>query len=148
MTTYQDIYNRFLGKITDDMYVSWTQEDTTNDLFNILIDSLPSFEFPRFPITDRDAFGFNADLTDEEINIIALLMLNTWLQRQITSIDNTRMIYSGTDFKMSSQANHLDKLIKLKTEVERQAFNRQRLYGRRKFINGTVKSTWLDFYER
>ena len=56
---------------------------------------------------------FENDLTPEEENILALLMMCGWLQRQITSIENTRMKYSGTDFKMTSQANHLSKLVTL-----------------------------------
>jgi hypothetical protein len=47
MTQFVDIYNRFLGKITDDMYVELTPEDTIKDLRNILIDAIPGFEFPR-----------------------------------------------------------------------------------------------------
>lgn len=42
------------------------------------------------------------------------------------------MKYSGTDFKMTSQANHLAKLITLKQEAERQDHHMQRLYKRRK----------------
>ena len=36
-TSFQEIYNRFLGKITDDMYMEWTFEDTIADLKNIYI---------------------------------------------------------------------------------------------------------------
>jgi hypothetical protein len=46
-------------------------------------------------------------------------MYNSWLQRQVASIEQTRMKYSGSDFKMTSQANHLEKLMKLKQEAER-----------------------------
>jgi hypothetical protein len=60
-------------------------------------------------------------LTDEEINILALLMKTSWLNRQIDSIENTRMKYSGSDFKMTSQANHLSKLLSLKTENIRES---------------------------
>ena len=45
---------------------------------------------------------FNEELTHEEINILAILMMEGWLQRQITSIENTRMKYSGSDFKFTS----------------------------------------------
>ena len=31
MTQFTEIYNRFLGKITDDMYVELTPEDTIKD---------------------------------------------------------------------------------------------------------------------
>ena len=147
MTGLDKIYDRFLGKITDDMYMEddpagWTYEDTIKDLYNILCDAVPMFEFPRKKLTFSEC-GFEEDLTDEEINIIAVLMMNTWLQRQITSIENTRMKYSGTDFKMTSQANHLQKLIALKTESERQDRHIQRLYKRRKTNgDGYIESNW------
>lgn len=145
-TPFEVIYDRFFGKITDDMYMEWTKEDTEKDLKNILLDAIPGFEFPRFPLYayDEDMEEFESTLTSEEINIFALLMYNTWLQRQIASIENTRMKYSGTDFKMTSQANHLAKLIELKKEAERQDRHMQRLYKRRKLIDdqGTIQSNW------
>lgn len=151
-TSFEIIYNKFLGKITDDMYMEWTEEDTRADLKNILLDAIPGFEFPRFPLYnyDEDMEEFESTLTSEEINIFALLMYNTWLQRQIASIENTRMKYSGSDFKMTSQANHLAKLIELKKEAERQAHHMQRLYKRRKLIddNGTIKSNWSTLREK
>ena len=94
-TNFDEIYNRFLGSITDDMYIEWTREDTEKDLKNILIAAIPNFEFPRFPLYDYGEDSYNCHLTDEEINILALLMYNNWLQRQIASIENTRMKYSG-----------------------------------------------------
>ena len=102
MTNFDSIYDRFLGKITDDMYMEWTEEDTKRDMYNILMDAIPGFEFPRFPLYDFSDTAFNTELTSEEINILALLMYNVWLQRQVASIENTRMKYSGSDFKMTS----------------------------------------------
>lgn len=150
-TSFEAIYDKFFGKITDDMYMEWTEEDTRADVKNILLDAIPGFEFPRFPLYDydEDAEEFNCTLTPEEINIFALLMYNTWLQRQVASIENTRMKYSGSDFKMTSQANHLAKLIELKKEAERQTHHMQRLYKRRKLVddNGTIKSNWSTLME-
>ena len=186
MTQFTDIYNRFLGKITDDMYVELTPQDTVKDLRNLLNDALPGFEFPRFNLYDftidqeikredevledefvigiiwdddmeDDEMGeaplclvekscFAADLNSEEINILAILMMIAWLQRQITSIENTRMKYSGSDFKMTSQANHLQKLMGLLSECQRQSHHMQRLYKRRK-INHKDKnyqSNWAN----
>lgn len=172
-TSFSEIYNCFLGKITDDMYVEWTKEDTENDLYNILMDAVPGFEFPRFPLYDfgtssRSSDGneiidldsdeessnteynqYNCHLTPEEINILAQLMYNTWLQRQIASIENTRMKYSGSDFKMTSQANHLSKLMTLKQEAERQSHHMQRLYSRRRLIDnkGSIQENWSTLRE-
>ena len=187
-TPFTDIYNRFLGKITDDMYVELTPQDTIRDLRNLLIDAIPGFEFPRHnlydyeiqtEIKDEDEVltsdfiiglvwddmpednintvprvnieksEFAAELTSEEINILAILMMCAWIQRQVTSIENTRMKYSGSDFKMTSQANHLSKLQSLLGECHRQSHHMQRLYKRRKIIdNGEYRSNWSVLRER
>jgi hypothetical protein len=53
------------------------------------------------------------------------------------------MKYSGTDFKMTSQANHLAKLLVLLNETQRQSLHMQRLYKRRRTgVDGTIKSNW------
>ena len=184
-TQFSEIYNRFLNKITDDMYMELTPEDTIKDLRNLLIDAIPGFEFPRKVINDyvletlvveenetkpddfiigviwdelpEDADDeipevliersyFNAELTSEEINILAILMMCAWLNRQVASIENTRMKYSGTDFKMTSQANHLSKLLSLLAECQRQSHHMQRLYKRRYADeNGEIHSNWTVF---
>ena len=94
-----------------------------------------------------DRSSFNIELTSEEINILAILMKQGWVQRQVTSIENTRMKYSGPDFKMTSQANHLSKLMSLLTESRRDSLHMQRLYKRRKIDEktGEYKSNWSIF---
>jgi hypothetical protein len=53
------------------------------------------------------------------------------------------MKYSGSDFKMTSQANHLAKLLTLLAECQRQSFHMQRLYKRRKVDDtGAISSNW------
>ena len=152
-TPFTQVYNRFLGKITDDMYMELTPEDTMRDLRNLLIDAIPGFEFPRKNLMDysieetenvlEDTSSFKAELSSEEINILAILMMVGWTQRQITSIENTRMKYSGSDFKFTSQANHLSKLLNLLAETQRQSHHMQRLYKRRRFDeNGKYESNW------
>lgn len=143
-TPFKTIVNRFLGKITDDMYLELTYEDTVRDSTQFLLDAIPYFEFPRFPLYNYDEMEeqYNCDLTVEEINILALLMKTAWLDRQINSIENTRMKYSGADFKLTSQANHLSKLLQLKSENVRESTHAQRLYRRRKTTNGYIESNW------
>ena len=122
---------------------------------NLLIEVIPGFEFPRKSLDYttikvnnnlEDQSYFEEILTSEEINILAILMMEAWLQRQVTSIENIRMKYSGTDFKMTSQANHLGKLLTLLKEIQRQSLHMQRLYKRRKISdNGIVESNWSIF---
>ena len=152
-TPFTQVYNRFLGKITDDMYMELTPEDTVRDLRNLLIDAIPGFEFPRVNLLDytiieaenalEEEYSFAADLSSEEINILAILMMIGWTQRQVTSIENTRMKYSSSDFKFTSQANHLAKLLTLLKETQRQSHHMQRLYKRRRTDeNGRYESNW------
>ena len=102
-------------------------------------DSMDLQEIPKV-LVDRSSF--NVELTNEEINILALLMKQAWVQRQVTSIENTRMKYSGSDFKMTSQANHLSKLLSLLEESRRDSFHMQRLYKRRKLSKDGYSSNW------
>ena len=146
MTSFTTIIDAFLSKITDDMYLELTEEDTIRDAKQYLIDAIPYFEFPRFPLFDYDAEAgvYNVDLTKEEINIFAILMKQAWLDRQINSVENTRMKYSGSDFKFTSQANHLQKLLALKSENHRENIHAQRLYKRRRLRQDTsVMSNWM-----
>ena len=99
-------------------------------------------EIPEIPDALVERSSFNADLTTEEINILALLMKQSWVQRQVTSIENTRMKYSGADFKFTSQANHLSKLLSLLEESRRDSFHMQRLYKRRKLSKDGYASNW------
>lgn len=185
-TQFSAVYNRFLGQITDDLYLELTPEDTLKDLQNLLLNAIPGFEFPRINLYDYvievremgedeltpddfvlgtvwgdiedatlleapnvlvDKSRFNVELSPEEINILALLMKQGWVQRQVTSIENTRMKYSGSDFKMTSQANHLAKLLSLLNESRRDSFHMQRLYKRRKLSSDGYKSNWSSLME-
>ena len=155
-TLFTSVYNRFLDKITDDMYMELTPADTIKDLRNLLTNAIPGFEFPRQSLeytiveleeSKSDKSRFDENLTNEEIDILATLMLIGWLQRQITSIENIRMKYSGSDFKMTSQANHLSKLLVLLKEIQRQSIHIQRLYKRRRVgKDGKIHSNWSSFY--
>jgi hypothetical protein len=69
-------------------------------------------------------------------------MIVHWLSQQLASVENTRMKYSGSDFKFTSQANHMQKLLQLKKDYERRGFHLQRLYKRRlPNTDGIMKST-------
>lgn len=150
------VYDAFLRQITDDMYMELTREDTLSMLFELLNSAIPWFEFPRQtldictpedPDDEEDGYFVN-DLTNEEINIIAIYMIVVWIGQQLASIENIRMKYSGQDFKLTSQANHIAKLQSLQKEYERKGFHLQRLYKRRKKDSkGVYRSTMHTIME-
>ena len=135
----------------------------------MLLNSIPGFEFPRVNLQNyelseiedetfycgKDSNNevvtaliysggyFSCTLTQEEINILATYMIVEWLGQQLASVENTRMKYSGDDFKFTSQANHMNKILQVKKDYERQGFHLQRLYKRRKADeNGIMRSTF------
>ena len=156
-TSFSLVYDSFLSKITDDMYLELTELDTFRMLEQLLLSAIEKFEFPRVNLWDYDFFEavdettyngvqsnnqdvlaiiynqghFNTVLTHEEINILAVYMIVEWLSQQLASVENTRMKYSGSDFKFTSQANHMQKLLQMKKDYEREGFHLQRLYKRR-----------------
>jgi len=166
-TPFSYVYDSFLSKITDDMYMELTKEDTYRMLEDLLITAIPKFEFPRVNLFDYvlgedveseaelDSYGniittdteyrvgyFNTELSMEEINILSTYMIVEWIGYQLASVENVRMKYSGTDFKFTSQANHMQKLLVLKKDYEREGFHLQRLYKRRApGKDGAPKST-------
>ena len=150
-TPFSLVYDSFLSKITDDMYLQLTLQDTHRMLQELLISAIEKFEFPRINLWDyqkleengEEYFCFNNELTREEINILAVYMIVQWLSQQLASVQNTRMKYSGTDFKFTSQANHMQKLLQLKKDYEREGFHLQRLYKRRiPNEQGVMRSTF------
>ena len=145
MTSFETIFSTFLSKITDDMYMELTKEETYALQLELLQNALHWFEFPRVNIYNYDLAleEYNIDLSTEEINIIATYMIVEWLGQQLASVENTRLKYSGSDFKFTSQANHMHKLTNLQKEYERKGLHLQRLYKRRKADkNGIMRSTF------
>ena len=143
-TDFNIIYTRFYSKITDDMYMELDRVQTDALLEELLINALPWFEFPRVSLQYSTAkHCFRYELSDEEVNIIATYMVLGWFDQQLASVEVARMKFSGSDFKFTSQANHMAKLKDLRKEYERIGFHLQRLYKRRKTDStGRARSTF------
>ena len=110
-TDFSLIYNNFLHTVTDDMYISWSEEETYEN-----------FRFPKQNLFDYDLdLGeFNLKLTPEEIDIITTLMIIEWLKRQITTVRLTELQYTGSDAKVLNTKNQLTGLLNLKQDYEKQ----------------------------
>ena len=167
-TPFLTIYNSFLNRVTSEMYMEMTELDTFEQLQGILLNAIPRFKLPRFDILNYEEGyldysgtykGVESDnrevpsikwiggtfsdiLTVEEINILSLAMVIEWFIQQLNTTEYTKMKYSGSDFKMTSQANHLSKLLTLLEESRRDSFHMQRLYKRRKLSDNEYKSNW------
>lgn len=174
-TPFSKVYDSFLSKVTEDMYMELNELDTFRLLEELLVSAIYKFEFPRNNITDYEIESFedmviyngvesdyqdvnayvytngyfNCVLSAEEVNILSTYMIVEWLGQQLASVDNTKMKYSGSDFKFTSQANHMAKLLQVKQQYEQEGFHLQRLYKRRKADeNGIMRSTFGSIMEQ
>lgn len=140
-TSFLKVYDAFLGRITAD---EWTLEEelaiVERDWQELLKMAIFRFKYPRVSleieeITDSEdesedklgCYQFVEDLSNDEIQILALYMKHEWVKRCIASWENIRQLYASKDF---SQANHLDKLIKLETSIESEVHKALGIYDR------------------
>ena len=147
-TPFSVVYKVFFSLITDDMFMELNREQTEAACQDYLEAAIQLFEFPRQDLTDYDEESgcFNISLTKEEINILATYMMQPWFDQQLASVDLIREKFSGSDFKFTSQANHMSKLQELKAKYKEQGFHLQRLYKRRRKDpnTGIMQSTFGD----
>ena len=63
MTSFSLVYDSFLSKITDDMYLELTELDTFRMLEQLLLSAIEKFEFPRIDIWDYELFEISDEIT-------------------------------------------------------------------------------------
>ena len=143
-TLFLKVYDAFLARITAD---EWTLEEelaiVERDWQELLQMAIFRFKYPRVSLDIEEVdqnneddsldspklkmYQFVNDLTNDEIQILALYMKHEWVKRCINSWENIRQLYADKDF---SQANHLDKLIKLEAAVSLEIHKAEGIYDR------------------
>ena len=140
-TPFLRVYDAFLGRITAD---EWTLEEelaiVERDWQELLRMAIFRFKYPRIDLTveeiDSDEetdnsqlhmYQFVNDLTNDEIQLLALYMKHEWVKRCVASWENIRQLYADKDF---SQANHLDKLNKLEAAIALEVHKAEGIYDR------------------
>lgn len=148
MTLFADIVNLAFTLITDDIFEDSLEsyDEFLADGQDLLMAALPSFKFPKFNIYDIVNLGganrFSHLLNQEERIILAQLLAIKWLDRQILTVDLIRQeVYASSDYRKTSQASHLSRLMSLKKDLAKENFASQNLYGRRKMTDAGAVST-------
>ena len=126
MTPFNKVYEAFLSRILEDEWQNWMMDEAEQDWFQIMINALSWFKFPRVSLEYNES-GFVNILNNEEIQIIADFMKCEWLNRCIMTWENVKPMYEERDF---SQANLLDKLVELQVTQEKKARERESIYYR------------------
>ena len=118
-TSYDTIDNMFLGKITDGYFTNLSPEDLQD-----IIDGYRAIANSRFKkclkLKDRDDTSrqYNEDLTDDEVDIQSNFMVLEWIRPQLYNAELIKQSMSTKDYQIYSEANHLEKIMKLKQDIE------------------------------
>lgn len=137
-TPFLKVYDAFLARITAD---EWTLEEelaiVERDWQELLNIAIFRFKYPRMSLVVEEindgndeqliSKQFVEDLTNDEIQLLALYMKHEWVKRCIASWENIRQLYADKDF---SQANHLDKLNKLESAIQLEVHRAEGIYDK------------------
>lgn len=129
-TSYTVIIERFLSTVSEYMFLDMLKEDRYAILVPYLIGASTQFNSACvFDLEDRDEDlqQFNADLTDEEIDILVDLMRVEWMKHKLYNSEKLRNGMSTKDYTVFSPANLLNEIRTTYQDARESATNR--LYG-------------------
>jgi hypothetical protein len=139
MTLYSTLYERCLQKLEDPQLAMLPEEDLEEMLHGYLLSAIAKHRKCEHDLSDRDEElkQFNSDLSDLEVEIIAILMLREYISQRLHSITNVLQVFSGKETKWFSQAAHIAELRELddRLRLEAQQLSRDYTYANNDYFN-------------
>jgi hypothetical protein len=135
MTSYEKVYGRFLNSITD-FNLAELDDHTLNEMLKDWLYTSIVKTRTSSNLTERneDEEVFNSDLSDLDIELLAMGMKLAWLDQTLNSTDNILMFIGGKEEKFFSQANHIAELRALREDTLREM---QKLYTYSTYTNNS-----------
>lgn len=111
-TPFQNIFARFQGKVQDyfldDLFVS---DLSSYELYltSLLKSALTKFDNCKNNLSNRNdiLMEFTSTLTEKEEEILSVLMLVEWLEKEVNNLLEMRLALSSSDFKRYAEANNM-----------------------------------------
>jgi hypothetical protein len=121
-TPFSSVYAVFMRKVTDYSFLKLSQNDLEDILQGYISSACVNFKKCRSGLTRDDVTNtFDATLTEEELEILGTLMVVEWLNPQIYNTLLMKQHLNDKDFKIYSQAQHLEQLTKLRDDKKEEA---------------------------
>ena len=126
MTSYETIYNRFLARTTDFNLVE-LDDYTLNEMLKSWLRSaiVKTRTSSDLSVRDEENEVFENDLTDLDVELLAMGMTLAWLDQTLNSTELTLMMLGGKEQKFYSQSQHISELRALRADTLREM---QQLY--------------------
>lgn len=121
-TPYEKIYNRFSQKITDFNLVEVDDNSLAGMLQGWLNSAIVNVRKREHDLSLRndEVQEFEADLSDLEIELLALGMKLAWIDQYLNSTELVLQFIGGKEEKYFSQANHIAELRELRKDTLRE----------------------------
>lgn len=121
-TPYEDVYQYFLSKISDYVFLRMSDEELKETLHIYLKTAINQFEASSIDLSLRDDMleEFQEDLPEKEIDILAGLMVVAYLKSRLLASENYKLAMADSDYKIYSQANHIKELSALYKEMRKE----------------------------
>ena len=128
-TPYETVYDRFLNRITDFNLGDLDDYTLSKMLIGWLSSAIVNVRTSS-DLTSRDdeIEVFGNDLSDLDIELLAMGMTMAWLDQALNSTELTMMFVGGKEEKYYSQANHIAELRALREDT-RLEMKRLHSYG-------------------
>ena len=125
MTSYEKVYGRFLNSTTD-FNLADLDDYTLNEmlkewLYSAIVKTRTSGDLSH----DDENEVFNNDLSEQDIEILAMGMRLSWLDQRINSTEYTNLFVGGKEEKFYSPSSQLSELRALRADTLREM---QQLY--------------------
>ena len=135
MTSYEVIYGRFLNSITD-FNLAELDDHTLSEMLKDWLRTaiVKTRTSSDLSIRDEENEVFNSELSDLDIELLAMGMKLAWLDQTLNSTENTLMFIGGKEEKFFSQANHIAELRALRADTVREM---QQLYTYSTYANNS-----------
>lgn len=110
-TPYETVYGRFLNQMTD-FNLAELDDHTLNEMMKDWLHSAIVKTRTSSDLSARDDEGevFNNDLSDLDIELLAMGMKLSWLEQRINSTEFTNLFVAGKEEKFYAPANQLAEL--------------------------------------
>ena len=117
-TPYDKVYSRFLNRTTD-FNLAELDDYTLNEMLKSWLHSAIVNARTSSNLMSRDDENevFNNDLSDLDIELLAMGMTMAWLDQTLNSSELTLMMIGGKEEKYYSQANHIAELRAMREEI-------------------------------
>lgn len=139
MTSYDILYERCLAKCEDPQLAMLPEEDLEEMLHGYMVSAIAKHRKCEHDLSDRDEElkQFNSDLSDLEIEILAILMLREYISQHLHSVTNVLQVFSGKETKWFSQAAHIAELREMddRLRLEAQQLSRDYTYTNNNYFN-------------